>query len=64
MKILLNLLFFLLGFFIRKIFSFLYYIYRKIKKANEILAEENKRKEFKNKYDFSDCFEDKKDKNT
>ena len=30
----------------------------KIKMAERIIAEEEKRKEFKEKYDFSDCFKE------
>lgn len=63
MGILLIIIFFLLGFVLRDILNYLYNINKKIRQADEILAEERKRREFKNKYDFSDSFEDEeKDK--
>ncbi len=63
MEILLSIVFFLLGFVLRDILTYLYNINKKIKQADEILEREKKRLEFKQKYDFSDCFEDEKEKN-
>lgn len=61
MELLLSIVFFLLGFVLRDILTNLYNINRKIKQADEILAEERKRREFKQKYDFSDSFGDEKE---
>lgn len=63
MEILLSIVFFLLGFVLRDILTYLYNINKKIKQADEILEREKKRLEFKQKYDFSDSFEDEKEKN-
>lgn len=63
MEILLSIVFFLLGFVLRDILTYLYNINKKIKQADEIIEREKKRLEFKKKYDFSDCFEDEKEKN-
>lgn len=58
MVILFSIIFFLLGFVLRDILNYLLNINKKIKEADEILAEERKRREFKDKYDFSISFED------
>ena len=63
MEILLSIIFFLLGFVLRDIFTYFYNINKKLRQADEILERERKRLEFKQKYDFSDCFEDEKEKN-
>lgn len=63
MEVLLSIVFFGLGFVLRDILNYLYNINKKIKQADEILEEEKKRLEFKKKYDFSDCFEDKQEQN-
>lgn len=64
MKILFNILFFVLGFIIgcltRKVLKKFIETKKMIKKAQEIVDRENKRKEFKEKYDFSECFEEEK----
>jgi hypothetical protein len=49
---------FILGIFTRNILIKVVSINNKIKMAEKIIAEEEKRKKFKEKYDFSDCFED------
>ena len=49
---------FVLGVFTRNILIKVISINNKIKMAEKIIAEENKRKEFKEKYDFSDSFKD------
>lgn len=60
MNFLLGILFFIMGFilgvFTRNILMKILNTKRKIKMAKKIIAEENKRKEFREKYDFSDCF--------
>lgn len=48
----------ILGIFTRNILMKIISINKKIKMAERIIAEEEKRKEFKEKYDFSDCFEE------
>lgn len=62
MKFLVGIICFILGFvlgvFTRNILMKVVSINNKIKMAEKIIAEENKRREFKEKYDFSDCFED------
>lgn len=50
---------FVLGVFTRNILIKVISINNKIKIAEKIIAEENKRREFKEKYDFSDSFKDK-----
>jgi len=47
-----------LGVFTRNILTKVINVNRKIKMAEKIIAEEQKRKEFKEKYDFSECFEE------
>ena len=49
---------FILGVFTRNILIKVASINNKIKMAEKIIAEEEKRKKFKGKYDFADCFED------
>ena len=49
---------FILGIFTRNILIKVVSINNKIKIAEKIIAEENKRREFKEKYDFSDSFKD------
>lgn len=49
---------FVLGVFTRNILIKVISINNKIKMAEKIIAEENKRREFKEKYDFSDSFKD------
>lgn len=60
MNFLLGILFFIMGFilgvFTRNILMKILNMKRKIKMAEKIIAEENKRREFRKKYDFSDCF--------
>lgn len=51
---------FVLGVFTRNILIKVISINNKIKIAEKIIAEENKRREFKEKYDFSDSFKDEK----
>ena len=51
----------ILGVFTRNILTKVINVNRKIKMAEKIIAEEQKRKEFKEKYDFSECFK-KEDK--
>lgn len=63
MVILLIIMFFLIGFVLRDIINYLYNLYKKIRQADEILTEERQRREFKNKYDFSDSFKDDEKKN-
>lgn len=62
MNFLLGILFFIMGFilgvFTRNILMKILNTKRKIKMAEKIIAEENKRREFKKKYDFSDSFKD------
>lgn len=48
----------ILGIFTRNILMKIISINKRIKMAERIIAEEEKRKEFKEKYDFSDCFEE------
>jgi len=57
MIILLSIVFFILGFALRDILTYLYKINKTIKQAEEIVAKEQKRSEFKKKYDFSDSFD-------
>lgn len=47
-----------LGVFTRNILMKVINVNKKIKMAEKIIAEEEKRKQFKEKYDFSDCFEE------
>jgi len=61
MIILMSIIFFILGFALRDILTYLYKINKTIKQAEEIVAKEKKRLEFKEKYDFSDSFDDKED---
>ncbi len=49
---------FILGVFTRNILMKVIGVRNKIKMAERIIAEEEKRKEFKEKYDFSDCFKE------
>lgn len=49
---------FVLGVFTRNILIEVISINNKIKMAEKIIAEENKRREFKEKYDFSDSLKD------
>lgn len=49
---------FILGVFTRNILIKVIGVRNKIKMAEKIIAEEEKRKEFKEKYDFSDCFKE------
>lgn len=49
---------FILGVFTRNILIKVASINNKIKMAEKIIAEEEKRKKIKEKYDFADCFED------
>ncbi len=49
---------FVLGVFTRNILIKVISINNKIKIAEKIIAEESKRREFKEKYDFSDSFKD------
>ena len=49
---------FVLGVFTRNILIKVISINNKIKIAEKIIAEENKRREFKEKYEFSDSFKD------
>ena len=60
MNFLLEILFFIMGFilgvFTRNILMKILNTKRKIKMAEKIIAEENKRREFREKYDYSDCF--------
>ena len=49
---------FILGVFTRNILIKVVRINNKIKMAEKIIEEGEKRKKFKEKYDFSDCFED------
>lgn len=49
---------FVLGVFTRNILIKVISINNKIKIAEKIIAEENKRREFKEKYDFSDSLKD------
>ena len=49
---------FVLGVFTRNILIKVISINNKIKMAEKIIAEENKRREIKEKYDFSDSFKD------
>ncbi len=62
MNFLLGIICFILGFglgvFTRNILIKVISINNKIKIAEKIIAEENKRREFKEKYDFSDSFKD------
>lgn len=48
----------ILGVFTRNILTKVINVNRKIKMAEKIIAEEQKRKEFKEKYDFSECFKE------
>ena len=59
MIVLLSIVFFIAGFFLREILLYIYDVNKKMKRADEILEEERKRKEFKKGYDFSDSFSDK-----
>lgn len=49
-----------LGVFTRNILIKVINIRNKIQMAEKIVAKEEKRKEFKEKYDFSDCFDEEK----
>lgn len=46
----------ILGVFTRNILMKVINVNKKIKMAEKIIAEEEKRRQFKEKYDFSDCF--------
>lgn len=48
----------ILGVFTRNILMKIINVNKKIKMAEKIIAEEQKRREFKEKYDFSDFFEE------
>ena len=62
MNFLVGIICFILGFilvvFTRNILIKVASINNKIKMAEKIIAEEEKRKKFKEKYDFAYCFED------
>lgn len=58
MIILLSIIFFILGFVLRDILTYLYKVNKTIKQAEEIVAKEQKRLEFKKRYDFSDSSDD------
>lgn len=45
-----------LGVFTRNILMKITNVNKRIKMAEKIIAEEQRRREFKEKYDFSDCF--------
>lgn len=60
--IILFLLGFIIGVFARNILIKIVNINNKIKRAEEIIAQEEKRRNFKEKYDFSDNFDDKDQK--
>lgn len=66
MNILVSIVCFILGFvtntIVRKVMLCIYIEKEKIKYAEEIIRKEQKRNEFKEKYDFSDCFEDENNK--
>jgi len=46
----------ILGVFTRNILTKITNVNKRIKMAEKIIAEEQRRREFKEKYDFSDCF--------
>ena len=46
----------ILGVFTRNILMKITNVNKRIKMAEKIIAEEQRRREFKEKYDFSDCF--------
>lgn len=46
----------ILGVFTRNILMKIINVNKRIKMAEKIIAEEQRRREFKEKYDFSDCF--------
>ena len=48
----------ILGVFTRNILMKIINVNKRIKMAEKIIAEEQKRREFKEKYDFSDCFKE------
>lgn len=62
MNILIEILSFIIGWILgvitRDILMKILKIRNKIKRAEEIIAEDEKRKKFKEKYDFSDSFEE------
>lgn len=64
MNIVIGIILFLLGFiigvFIKNIIIRIVNINKRIKRSEQIIAEEEKRRNFKEKYDFSDSFDDKK----
>lgn len=60
--IILFLLGFIIGVFTKNIIIRIVNINKRIKRAEQIIAEEEKRRNFKEKYDFSDSFDDKKQK--
>ncbi|MBE5820508.1 MAG: hypothetical protein E7310_06845 [Clostridiales bacterium] len=48
----------ILGIYTRNILMKIINVKKKIKMAERIIAEEEKRREFKEKHDFSDCFKE------
>ena len=60
--IILFLLGFIIGVFTKNIIIRIVNINKRIKRAEQIIAEEEKRRNFKEKYDFSDNFDDKDQK--
>ena len=60
--IILFLLGFIIGVFTKNIIIRIVNINKRIKRAEQIIAEEEKRRNFKEKYDFTDSFDDKKQK--
>jgi len=46
----------ILGVFTRNILTKITNVNKRIKMAEKIIAEEQRRREFREKYDFSDCF--------
>ena len=58
MIILMSILFFVLGVLFRNILTYFYNLNKTIIQAREIVDKEQKRLEFKKKYDFSDSFDD------
>ena len=63
MIVLFSIIFFILGFVLREIFTYIYNINKKIKQADEILEKERERLQFKKKHDFSDSFKDNENQN-
>ena len=62
MNIFLNIVFFLIGFFIRDILTHLYNINKKIRQAEEIIEKEKERLEFNKKYNLKLEDNDKEEK--